>query len=230
MRDSFSLRINKIIADRAGHRCSNPVCRRATSKAHPNDPELSVNLGIAAHITAASPNGPRYDQRLTTDERKSASNGIWVCTRCSKEIDSAESAYSVDLLRRWKKDIEVATARDTVATPDEIAIIISEIEDVNARIMDFISEWQYNDPSYNFDFKDFEKSTREMISYSNQRRNSYTREIEPKLDKIRKKSKNILGDIETLNNHLWDYSSTNYISMREMANLLNELREYLLLR
>ncbi|KZS48417.1 hypothetical protein AWU65_22005 [Paenibacillus glucanolyticus] len=114
MRDSFSLRITKIIADRAGHRCSNPVCRRATSKAHPNDPELSVNLGIAAHITAASPNGPRYDQRLTTDERKSASNGIWVCTRCSKEIDSAESAYSVDLLRRWKKDIEVATARDTV--------------------------------------------------------------------------------------------------------------------
>ncbi|APO44590.1 hypothetical protein BS614_11675 [Paenibacillus xylanexedens] len=232
MRDSFSARTIKVLADRAGYRCSNPACRRATTKAHPTNEELSVNLGIAAHITAASPNGPRFNSDLTTIERKSVTNGIWVCTKCSKEIDSAESAYSVETLKGWKKDVESVTARNAASTPDEIAIIVSEIEESISKIFMFLETWQINDPTSTYDFRsmDFEESSRLIITFSILRRKSYAQEIEPDLVRIRMKSKTILGNLELLEHYTWEDSGINYIAMREMANSLNELRELFLLR
>jgi hypothetical protein len=45
-------------------------------------------LGVAAHITAASPDGPRYDQNLSSEQRKSPDNGIWLCQNCAKLVDN----------------------------------------------------------------------------------------------------------------------------------------------
>lgn len=46
---------------------------------------------------------PRYDESLTSHERKSYDNGIWLCQSCSKLIDSDVDRYTVDKLKKWKE-------------------------------------------------------------------------------------------------------------------------------
>src|SRR5712691_4284186 len=75
MRDDFPTAVKGTLARRVGMHCSNPECRKLTSGPR-EDPSQAVNIGVAAHITAASPGGPRYDPSLTPEERRSASNGM----------------------------------------------------------------------------------------------------------------------------------------------------------
>ncbi|WP_281756185.1 hypothetical protein [Neptunitalea chrysea] len=63
-------------------------------------------LGIAAHITAASVGGPRYDANLSVGQRKDIDNGIWLCANCATLIDKDPNTFSVALLNKWKKDAE----------------------------------------------------------------------------------------------------------------------------
>ncbi len=109
-RDEFSAAIKDTLAKRVGFRCSNPGCRQATSGPQ-EDAHGVVNVGVAAHITAASAGGPRYNPNLDSAERGAIANGIWLCQTCAKLVDSDETAYSVDRLRDWKRTAE-ATAAD----------------------------------------------------------------------------------------------------------------------
>lgn len=43
---------------------------------------------------------------MSTEERKSAENGIWLCQSCSKLIDDDIIRYNVDLLYIWKENAE----------------------------------------------------------------------------------------------------------------------------
>ena len=61
---------------------------------------------MAAHITAASEGGPGFDASLTSEERKSFRNGIWLCQTCAKLIDSDATTYPVRLLSQWKEQAE----------------------------------------------------------------------------------------------------------------------------
>lgn len=61
---------------------------------------------MAAHITAAAENGPRYDPHLKPDERSSYANGIWACSDHARLIDSDTKRYSAKLLRQWKAHAE----------------------------------------------------------------------------------------------------------------------------
>jgi len=45
---------------------------------------------------------------LTPDERRSLSNGIWLCYTCAKLIDSDKSAYTTEKLHEWRQDAETA--------------------------------------------------------------------------------------------------------------------------
>lgn len=104
-RDDFSEKVKKILQERVANRCSNPSCQCLTSG--PNfDEEKATRIGVAAHITAAASNGPRYDPALSTQQRKSIFNGIWLCQNCAKLIDSDEKSYSVTLIKNWKKTTE----------------------------------------------------------------------------------------------------------------------------
>lgn len=105
MRDDFALRTIDALAKRVGYRCSNPSCRRKTIG--PGSDETSAaSIGTAAHITAASGLGPRYDSSIRPSERSHISNGIWLCADCGRMIDSDPNRFSVELLRRWKKIAE----------------------------------------------------------------------------------------------------------------------------
>lgn len=104
-RDDFTVAVKRVLAQRAGYLCSKPGCRKLTIKPH-SDPEKSLSNGVAAHIHAASENGPRYDPNQTPEERSSINNGIWLCHDHSDIIDKDENAYPAMLLREWKAQHE----------------------------------------------------------------------------------------------------------------------------
>ena len=119
MRDDFSQRTKDLLANRVGWKGSNPNCRKATRGAGIGKENI-INIGVASHITAASKGGPRYDENITSQERASAENGIWLCQSCSKLIDSDVNRYTIAKLKKWKEiseqmavlDLEEATAEE----------------------------------------------------------------------------------------------------------------------
>jgi hypothetical protein len=101
MRDEITEKTKETLAHRVGVRCSNPNCRKLTSGPQTKS-DKALNIGVSAHITAASPDGPRYDQNLSSEQRKSSDNGIWLCQNCAKLVDNDGKRYPVDLLQQWK--------------------------------------------------------------------------------------------------------------------------------
>lgn len=64
---NFSLEIVRELADKVGHRCSNPSCRRPTT-AGLGDRGKPRRIGDGAHKHAASPNATRGDENKTVGE------------------------------------------------------------------------------------------------------------------------------------------------------------------
>ena len=104
-RDNFSIKVIEKLRSRVANRCSNPDCRVPTT-----GPTLEVNtvnnIGIAAHICAASPGGPRFAVSMQRKERASIQNAIWLCSICATEIDRDPRRYTTELLNTWKKQAE----------------------------------------------------------------------------------------------------------------------------
>lgn len=105
MRDDFKQAVKDTLAERVGYFCSNPACRKMTIG--PSETSDGVSrIGVAAHICAASPGGPRYDANMDSEERKSIDNGIWLCQNCAHLIDTDTKKYTVEVLRGWKRVAE----------------------------------------------------------------------------------------------------------------------------
>jgi hypothetical protein len=104
-RDDFSTEVKRTLSGRVGLRCSNPDCRAATGGPQ-SDPAKIVNIGVAAHITAAASGGPRFDEKLSPEDRASPTNGIWLCQNCAKRIDNDVQRYPTDLILAWKRVAE----------------------------------------------------------------------------------------------------------------------------
>lgn len=130
MRDDFKADVKDLLAKRVGMKCSNPNCRRTTSGPQ-EDPKRVLNVGVAAHIAAASKGGPRYDERMSPDERASEANGIWLCQTCAKLIDNDEARYDVGLLHQWRKlseeaallDIEMPASDEKIGRVSDVDLI-----------------------------------------------------------------------------------------------------------
>ncbi|MFT3955775.1 MAG: hypothetical protein QM722_15715 [Piscinibacter sp.] len=112
-----------MLAGRAGYACSNPDCRRQTAGAALGDDTRVVSVGVAAHIKAAAPGGPRYDPLQSAEERRHASNGIWLCSAHAKQVDDDHVHFTVDKLKAWKRQAEERSALAilTLQTPDASA-------------------------------------------------------------------------------------------------------------
>ncbi|MBY4596105.1 hypothetical protein [Ottowia caeni] len=105
-RDDFTKPTKNQAYQRVAGRCSNPACRATTSAPVGND-DFS-NVGVGAHIHAASPGGPRYLAAMTADDRRGFGNIIWLCQTCSTIIDRDPDAYPAETLKKWKSSAEAS--------------------------------------------------------------------------------------------------------------------------
>ena len=131
-RDGFPKPVIGTLANRVGVRCSNPGCRKSTAGPR-EDNTKSVNIGVAAHITAAADGGPRYNASLSVEERGSIENGIWLCQNCAKLIDNDPNRYTTEVLQSWKARAEEAAREELEGIPPD--------SDTRATA-DLILEWR----------------------------------------------------------------------------------------
>jgi hypothetical protein len=105
VRDDFPQSVRTLLARRVGLLCSNPECRAHTDGPQ-TDPLKAISVGVAAHITAASGGGPRFDPELSDKQRAGVANGMWLCQNCAKLVDSDVVRFSAAVLRGWKLNAE----------------------------------------------------------------------------------------------------------------------------
>lgn len=101
-RHEFGPRTRGRLAGEVGYRCSIPDCAAPTIGPSSSSASGLSSSGVAAHITAAAPGGPRYEGALTRSERESHSNGIWCCGRHGRIVDNDTTLYTAEQLRSWK--------------------------------------------------------------------------------------------------------------------------------
>lgn len=109
-RDEFNRDTKDNLARRVGTLCSNPQCSTPTYGPS-QTPSKTLSIGVAAHIRAASEGGPRYDPNMSSEQRKSIANGIWLCESCAKLIDTDSIRYTTAVLERWKQVAEKRAAK-----------------------------------------------------------------------------------------------------------------------
>jgi hypothetical protein len=87
----------------SGNECAHPECTKSLIA---EDGKSIVSK--ICHIAAASKEGPRYDSKMTDDERRSFDNLILLCDEHHTIIDNKENEkdYPLVLLKKWKRDHE----------------------------------------------------------------------------------------------------------------------------
>ena len=103
MRDDFIKDTKERLALRVCMKCSICVC---PTSGPADSIDGRVQVGVAAHIRAASKGGPRFDDSQSSQERRSIGNGIWLCQNCAKKVDDDEVRYTVESLTQFKCDAE----------------------------------------------------------------------------------------------------------------------------
>jgi hypothetical protein len=158
-RDEFSGDVIRRLGESVNLHCSN--CDAPTKGAHSVEGK-AISVGVACHIHAAAPGGPRYEASQTEDERRSFDNGIWLCANCARLIDSDVARFSADLLRSWKRGaLRLAAERIgrppvAVSTPTQseehgaIRALMLHLEVLreNAYEINVSGSWRYVTPTY----------------------------------------------------------------------------------
>lgn len=119
MRDDFGPKTKRLLAERVGYKCSNPFCRITTIGPQEGD-NGTVNVGEASHIYAAAPGGKRYNADMTSEQRTSYENGIWLCRTHAAHIDRDEKYFTVEMLSKWKEDAERMAANEILQNNENL--------------------------------------------------------------------------------------------------------------
>ena len=95
----FSYKVKRVVAERAGHRCSFLGCDKTTLGPAKSD-DKSLKDSIAAHIYASEMGEARGTGGLIEEQHKSAANGIWICSSHANLIDKNNGRdYPASLLQ-----------------------------------------------------------------------------------------------------------------------------------
>jgi hypothetical protein len=95
-----------------------------------------INLGEAAHITAASPGGPRYDDSLTSEQRSDYANGIWLCANHAKAVDSDPTQFTTELLKSWKSAAEKRAFDELMGRGKPlVAPLVDSIVEIRTKVL-----------------------------------------------------------------------------------------------
>jgi|GEM_PF-3568782 len=145
-RDDFNHRTKRIIAQRSGFRCAICGCQ---TEGPGLDHDKAVSIGDAAHITAASPKGPRYDANLTSEQRADPSNGLWACKNHHWIIDHDPKRYTVVGLIAAKRRAEDAALRllglEAAQGTELLAAIVTTWGASDRMIAQWREKYRYNE-------------------------------------------------------------------------------------
>ena len=86
----------------SGNQCAKPNCKTVLVNAN------GSFVGAVCHIRAAKNGGPRFDSKLSQDERRAVTNLILLCRTCHALVDSEPDNYTVRILTKWKHERERA--------------------------------------------------------------------------------------------------------------------------
>ncbi|SDF94411.1 hypothetical protein SAMN05660324_1385 [Klenkia brasiliensis] len=111
MRDRVPPAQEKVVISRSGNKCAYPDCGVVLTISPKNSGDRPKATGKVAHIAAASPGGPRYDESMTAQERGSADNLIYLCGPHHDAIDSQLEHHTRELLLTAKRRHEQAVDR-----------------------------------------------------------------------------------------------------------------------
>lgn len=109
-RSDFSAKTKAALGKRAGYSCA--LCTGGTVGPSQKSPYAVTNVGVAAHIAAARPRGPRYDPLMSSEARAHIGNGIWLCQVHAKLVDDDPVTWTVEKLRAAKQAREAAAYRE----------------------------------------------------------------------------------------------------------------------
>ena len=109
----------------SGNCCAFPGCKQPLVLRVDGLPTL---VGQAAHIYAASPNGPRYRADMTEEERAAESNLIALCPMHHLHIDRHPNEYLAETLKEWK-DEQTKQSKPTRQKYEEVLKGLPEAKD-----------------------------------------------------------------------------------------------------
>jgi hypothetical protein len=81
----------------SGNLCANPDCKTVLINAN------GTLVADVCHIKAEKPSGPRFDPKLSEEERRAAANLILLCNTCHSLVDREPQKYTVKVLTKWKR-------------------------------------------------------------------------------------------------------------------------------
>lgn len=116
-RDDFTEATKRTLALRANYRCSYPGCGKPTSGPSDESPGTHVSIGVAAHIHAAAPGGPRYAPEMPSEARAAVTNGVWLCQSHSRLIDADRVRFTAVRLADMRADHETCVRAEMDASP-----------------------------------------------------------------------------------------------------------------
>ena len=101
----------KVVALRSGNICAYPGCGAELVLEARSKQDQDKAVGRAAHIAAASPGGPRHDPSMTSEERGSADNLMFLCSPHHDGIDTQLHLHTTEFLLSAKRKHEAQIAR-----------------------------------------------------------------------------------------------------------------------
>lgn len=96
----------RILYGQSHGRCAYPQCGKILVMPSRDRRDMPKNVAKVAHITAASPGGPRYDAEMSSDERRSETNLMLMCGDHHDAIDTQLAFHTTKWLRAAKKEHE----------------------------------------------------------------------------------------------------------------------------
>ena len=94
----------KALFAKSGNQCTFPGCSEVLVTEKP------LYVGEVCHIEAASPGGPRYNNRMSDEDRRAFGNLMVLCHRHHVEIDNDPETYKPKSLKAMKRDHEASFA------------------------------------------------------------------------------------------------------------------------
>ncbi|MFA6138598.1 MAG: ABC-three component system protein [Sulfurimonas sp.] len=133
----------------SGNECCSPNCTRNLVA----EDEKTIVAKIC-HIEAASPNGPRYNQNMSDDDRRDFKNLLLLCDEHHEIIDNPlnEIDYPKEFLFEWKRSHENKLLNKKMTHSTLLSQAVSVLSNLDSSDDNDYNE-QSNNTSFNIDKK-----------------------------------------------------------------------------